>query len=349
MTKREKDSTKGEVTDLRVSNALVGAFLHYCALRDIDVDELLRPHGLSFASFRDVDGKVSERVYDLIFHLAEQRTQDVHFGLKFGRMFNLQHIGVLGYLLMNCETFEQSLEAYERFQENLGETISIRHVVAGPAVRVHVELFGGEKSGRHRVEAFVSSFVAAGMQLTGRPLQLTSWTTPFGPQGSLATYSQTVECIPSRSSEALLVFDQSYLNQPVINPVPEMHELFETNLVAAHAQNSVGEFTRRVRRLLVRRVGRDRIDGLGAIASLLGMSERSLQLKLEQEGVRFRDLLEQSQLAFATRFLQAGSPIAEISYALGFSEPSAFQRAFKRWTGQTPAQFRSLAGSASSD
>jgi len=61
---------------------------------------------------------------------------------------------------------------------------------------------------------------------------------------------------------------------------------------------------------------------------------------LEQENTSFRQIYDEAQADFALRFLKNGSPISEVAYALGFSEPSAFQRAFKRWTGMTPGQAR---------
>ncbi len=77
------------------------------------------------------------------------------------------------------------------------------------------------------------------------------------------------------------------------------------------------------------------------IASDLAMSNRTLQRKLKDEGVSFNDLLQDTRLQLARRYLgQATRSIAETTYLLGFSEPSAFSRAFKRWTGESPARYR---------
>jgi AraC-like DNA-binding protein len=99
-------------------------------------------------------------------------------------------------------------------------------------------------------------------------------------------------------------------------------------------------FVRDVRRSLLRIIGQEKIITISILAAQFGMSERNFQMKLEKEEVSFRELLEEVQADFALRFLKAGSPVAEIAYALGFSESSAFQRAFKRWTGLTPGQAR---------
>jgi len=71
------------------------------------------------------------------------------------------------------------------------------------------------------------------------------------------------------------------------------------------------------------------------------MSERSLQRRLADEGQTFDALLDELRHELALRYLADKTlAIAEVAFLLGYSEPSAFHRAFKRWTGKTPTQAR---------
>jgi AraC-like DNA-binding protein len=71
------------------------------------------------------------------------------------------------------------------------------------------------------------------------------------------------------------------------------------------------------------------------------MSGRSLQRRLNAEGSSFRAELDRVRSELAVRLLNEGEADAhELAFLLGFSEPSAFHRAFKRWTGTTPAAYR---------
>ncbi|MCA9643741.1 MAG: AraC family transcriptional regulator [Myxococcales bacterium] len=76
------------------------------------------------------------------------------------------------------------------------------------------------------------------------------------------------------------------------------------------------------------------------VASELGLTARSLQRRLKEEGHGFKELRDEVRSGLAKRYLDSGLSAAEISFLLGFSEPSAFFRAFKRWTGVSPLESR---------
>jgi AraC-like DNA-binding protein len=74
------------------------------------------------------------------------------------------------------------------------------------------------------------------------------------------------------------------------------------------------------------------------------MSERSLRRHLTREGISFPELLTDAQREIAERLLRDSTrTIQQAAYDMGFSSPSAFHRAFKRWTGRTPSEFRAAA------
>jgi len=80
---------------------------------------------------------------------------------------------------------------------------------------------------------------------------------------------------------------------------------------------------------------------LDAIAATLGFSERTLQRRLQEVRLNFQQIVEQLRFDTACRYLQQGElPLTEIGYRLGYSEPSAFSRAFRRWSGVSPLMYR---------
>jgi AraC-like DNA-binding protein len=96
-----------------------------------------------------------------------------------------------------------------------------------------------------------------------------------------------------------------------------------------------------VRRALTDILRTDENNHLVAVAKKLGLSERVLQRRLKEQGQRFVDIRDAVRVELSNRYLDDHQlSIAEISFLLGFSEPSAFFRAFKRWRGATPMEIR---------
>ena len=119
-----------------------------------------------------------------------------------------------------------------------------------------------------------------------------------------------------------------------------------SSFLDAHLEHAVTEVTQR--ETLERRVG-DRVtqvlsEGVPTVsdvAAALGMSGRTLQRRLADEGHAFQRIVDTARRELAERLLRRSDySLAEIAFLTGFSEQSAFNRAFKRWAGQTPRSFR---------
>ena len=99
-------------------------------------------------------------------------------------------------------------------------------------------------------------------------------------------------------------------------------------------------FAARVRHVLIEELRRGE-PTLDRLAARLRMSERTMQRRLSQQGTSLQALLDEVRHDLSLRHLgESRESIAEIAFLLGFSEVSAFHRAFKRWTGSTPGAYR---------
>jgi AraC-like DNA-binding protein len=139
-----------------------------------------------------------------------------------------------------------------------------------------------------------------------------------------------------------LVFDSKLLELPLVKADPALAAYFERHsieLLSKFASEPDG-ISYRLRSVLAEELRRGE-PTLEAIAPRLGMSARTLRRRLHEAGTSYREVLDTTRSDLARRYLgDASLPVGAVSFMLGFAEPSTFHRAFKRWTGMTPAQFR---------
>jgi AraC-like DNA-binding protein len=130
------------------------------------------------------------------------------------------------------------------------------------------------------------------------------------------------------------------LHTPILLPNPGLQQYFES-----YAEQFIAEmdrqdaYTKTVTRILLENLDNENLS-IKHVAKEMSVSVRTLQNRLKDEGVVFSDLLSNIRQQLAQKYLQENYSVEEITYLLGFSEPSVFRKAFKRWSGITPRQYR---------
>jgi AraC-like DNA-binding protein len=138
----------------------------------------------------------------------------------------------------------------------------------------------------------------------------------------------------------MLMFDREALGKPLPTANTELARANDQIVIDYLAKFDRDRITMRVRSML--------LDQFAAgpatqetVARELNLSARSLQRKLHEEGTTYKQLVDDTRRELAAQYVkQSQLSINEITYMLGFSEPSNFTRAFKRWTGESPSEYR---------
>jgi AraC-like DNA-binding protein len=248
---------------------------------------------------------------------------------------------VVGYAALACSNLAEALARLERYHASVYDVNPVQ-------VRVHpdrVVLSWGTDRGRPGAlvdETAIASLVQLARDMTGRflavsrvafvnpaPADLTPYTDFFGGE---VLFDQP-------ATEVHLQHEQ--LQLPLRRSDPALLALLDTQAEQLLAQ--VAALPAEVeawRRRLVPLI-REARPTLAALADTLHMSARTLQRRLSDQGLSFQQLLDDTRRHLAEGHLaEARLDLAEIALLLGYSEQSAFQRAFKQWTGSTPAQWR---------
>jgi len=137
---------------------------------------------------------------------------------------------------------------------------------------------------------------------------------------------------------AALVFDVATLDEPVRGRNPHYADILAPLLKEA-TDNARGDFLVAVKSVIRSQISAGKLSR-DSVTRALGLNARTLAHRLEAHGLTYSALAEQAKFDAARRLLLRGKPIAEVATLLGFAEPSAFTRAFKAWSGTTPARWR---------
>lgn len=161
---------------------------------------------------------------------------------------------------------------------------------------------------------------------------------PRDPSGYHAVFGRKVRF--NAPCDAVL-FDAALLNAPLLGANPHLHTVLRRH--ADHLLASVPELewlTGRVRQLVMELLPEGKTDIRYATAKLK-MSRRTLGRHLKREGTTYRDLVESARHELACQYLLIPKlDVKQIALLLGYSETTAFSRAFKRWCGQSPIEYR---------
>jgi len=312
--------------------------------RGVDVNALAAHANFDPSLTSDPDARIPLRVETLLWEEAARLTGDSCFGLYAAEGLRPGVFDVVDYAIRTAPTLRASLERLARYNRLVHDAAVFDLKEAGDTLRVEHSLQGVNQS-PHAAEFTLASLVVVGGQIYGSPIQPLQVTFRHRAAGSMPEYLRIFGVEPSfASSDNTLTFSRELLESPLAAADSLLSRVIERHAEALLARRPVPAETTaaRVRRSLCETLGRDESGStLAELARQLRMSERSLQRRLADEGQTFDTLLDQLRQELALRYLADRKlAIAEVAFLLGYSEPSAFHRAFKRWTGKTPTQAR---------
>lgn len=320
---------------------VVSVYVEFGVRRGVPRDALLQAARLTESALAEPDGRVPlMALYDVVEE-AVRVTGDPEFGLELPIGLEIDALDVLGFLFITSETFGRALDGMIRYMRlwNEGERMELR--VHGAEARVVYEPWGPPRPAHlQMVQSMMCDFVVNSPRFVpglGFERVRLRYPRPADP----AKYERVLgvpvhfECAANEA-----VFAARMLDLPIPDANAMLCAFFER--YAKEKLSQLPERTSVVDRLraLIRRQLPDGDVKLGDLAPRLHMSARTLQRRLGEEGTSLQAELDEVRRQQALYFLEGGTPIAELSWLLGYSEPSAFHRAFKRWTGTSPEAWR---------
>lgn len=263
-------------------------------------------------------------------------------GLQIGRCVRPQHSGVLGYLIMSCQILGDALLRFQRYQQLLHNMSQVRLLAKGDSVEMSWDVEQG-LSTQLSDEVFLSGLVSFVRQMTGKS-DLTPVAIQFVHQvpHPPEEYERIMGCkVRFGGPFVAIEFALTTLALPINTHDRHLQALLErqADALVGDAAGQDGFIT-----LLTRYIGDALADGtlsLARAAQAMHVSERTLHRRLAERALNFQQLVQQTRQRLAHVYLcDASLSLNEVAFLLGYSEQSAFTRAFRSWQGETPYRHR---------
>lgn len=272
-------------------------------------------------------------------------TGDPAFPLRVASTFQLEDHEIFGFLAMSCETLGQAYQRTATYRALYCVGARWELATDADAVRLIWYPWPGDPGdpGYRAAMDFAVADMADAIRRLGRPAPRPIEVRLVHPAPARVAEFAAYYGVAPKFSRPLheLVYAPGLADLPINSFSSRLRDYFDAE--CRRLVGTLGAGTGLVEQVRRRLIGA--MDGgetsIETTARQLGMSPRSLQRRLADEGTRYNDLLAEIRAEFAKRYLARGTLSAsEVAYLIGFTEPPAFFKAFKRWTGMTPREFQ---------
>lgn len=333
-----------EPTTLASFASLIGETLE----EDYNVDSppVFAKADIDTSTFSRPGARISFSKLNTLWELAAEASGDRWFGLTAGARAEPAHFYVLGHAWLASETLLDSMQRTVRYGKVLSTTLSnMRIHEDGDRIAVIEEFPDPDLMPTRVAEEFgFAAFFRLCEFMTHEPVRPLSVELVFPEDDAAWKYEELFGCPVSFEHEReVFYYSAEDFTEPLRGYIPDV--LDATAQIAKEYMASLDQsaVATEVRQLLIKMLPAGKADQ-DSVATRLFRSRSTLQRQLSAEGTNYREILEETRKGLAERYLRDGDySQAEVAYIVGFSDQSNFARAFKRWTGMSPGEYKKAA------
>ena len=275
-------------------------------------------------------------------HAAIQLSGRADIGLLMGLHSQPAHLGLPGVTAQCAPSLGQAFDTLVRFERLTSQNYRGHSSFQPPATRFY-SISPYNQFNLFVVDSALASRMQLARQLTGGAARLREVHIEFPAPPHAERYEEVFGCpVLFEQAHNQLLWEPASLALPLLQSAPTTHAQ-----LLALCEQQLHELTRhrhlreRVEEILSPQLHRQLPD-LAEVAAQLGLPPWTLRRRLKAEAnTRFQDIIDEIRRDLAVSYIRdTETALGEIAFLLGFSSPAAFQRAFKRWTGEAPGQYR---------
>ncbi len=327
-----------------IASHFVRAALRGAQRRGLDCQPLLRQAGIQDAVLREPRARVDPAQFARLIQCLWETLDDEYLG--FGRQPSKRGtFAMMGHTLIHCRSLDKALRRGSLFYGLFPDAPCITLQREGDWARLSVDDQNLWDPDHFLVESLLVIWHRLGSWLIGQRIRLEEATFTYAQPGHASEYELLFPGTRRFSAgHTSLLFHARYLDMPLLQDERTLKQFLQHSPADLLARPDAGDsLTSQIRRLL----GRDcqQWPDLESVARQLHSSPQTLRRRLREEGSSFQELKDHLRRDLAIYHLGRNDlDIQAIAEQLGFSEPSAFHRAFKKWTGLTPGAYRAQEG-----
>jgi len=308
---------------------------------NLDVEAIYRKCGVTTSHIQDTKSRFKHNANNVFWDVVEEVSNDKHIGLHVAENLPLFRGQVLEYLFLSSHTFGDGLNralSYQRLLTDIGLSYLDR---SGENAILVLDTKLGEKLNHQFAECLTVGLIRFFESVTNGVFRSLQIDFMFEHPSDTSEYSRIYGCdVGFSKNRTAIHFSSDVLGHKSIHAEPELLTLHEQVAEQHVARLEQEDMVFEVRRLIGELLDNQEVS-LELVAKKLNMTSRHLRSILTLAGTNFNQILIDYRSLLAKRLLvRTNESIDEIVYLTGFSEPSTFYRAFKRWTGLTPIEYR---------
>ena len=306
----------------------------------VDADEVLRRSGLDPSELYQANLRTKFSGQPRFWKAAVELSGDPCIGLHLGEQMPVYKGQILDYLLLSSQTFGDGLKRVLNYQRLISDAIH-GQVIESPIPCLTSYFSEHQYATSHLAEAMVLGLIKAFQAVTDGTFKADRIVFNHPPNTDISEYERIFQCpVEFNANSFQLFFPASLLSYRSLYAEPELLNLHiqaaDQHLAHLRQQDLIVEV-----RSLLGALLESGDTTLVKVAARLSVTPRHLRHQLDLAGTSFQRLLNDYRHRLARRLLsQTDEAISEIVYLTGFSEPSTFYRAFRRWEGTTPIEYR---------
>ena len=329
-----------------VSISSVRSILHYLQnnhyIDEAGLEMLVSEIGIPSAYKSNQELRLPINSYLELWSRAEKLTEDPAIGIKVGQQSQAELMGLVGQVLVHSDTLEKGIEQYVRLFSLVNNGMDLNFERIGRLSIIEFNYHKPEYYCRADIDRTLTLAIMRTRQFVNNEIRLEKVGVAHDKPVYAEEYEKVFECPVEFGQEvSSITFSSRFLHFSPKQKNPYAQSALLGYAEAIHNRLFKRKIGDKVRDIVIEMLPQGKID-IDSVAQRLHMSRQTLYRKLKKEELIFQELVENIRREKALEIIQDESlSLSEIAFVLGFSELSAFSRAFKRWTGTRPRQYRS--------